>query len=304
MSKSIRLANRSLTLYLRRDVHFTNQAEEQRAAESAKKFLADSFSWQHDSLLMAQLQELLGLSETDVSNARWKVQCALETGELVTKPDAPSSGLNGSRDGNDVPRSRSFTLTPSQLFKGAPRLASCVREYVPCALPRLPADDFFEIMAAKPGEVLPDGRIATAFTPDVLDDSELEALRQRVFGNTDADDGDSLLGSSVGDADGSDAGSCLGDAQPFEYVPNTPDGEVFDLAKTPNDGDPGTWYTNPGSGQMRLYGNSGQPAVDFDFDHDHGQGVPHAHNWGIDRSQGKIRADPAFRFQSFHKASE
>jgi hypothetical protein len=93
----------------------------------------------------------------------------------------------------------------------------------------------------------------------------------------------------------SSAGS-FGDAQPFEYQPHVPDGEIFNLAKTPNDGEPGSWYTNSGSGQMRLYGNSGQPAVDFDFDHDHGQGIPHAHNWSIDPLTGKNSRGPGVPF--------
>ncbi|WP_414441482.1 hypothetical protein [Burkholderia sp. 22PA0106] len=71
----------------------------------------------------------------------------------------------------------------------------------------------------------------------------------------------------------------LGDAQPFEYVPDFPDGVPFDIAKTPNTGEPGTWYTNPGSGQMRLFGNDGAPVVDLDFDHFHKGIKPHAHNW-------------------------
>ena len=50
--------------------------------------------------------------------------------------------------------------------------------------------------------------------------------------------------------------------------------------KTPNSGEPGSWHTNPGSGQERLYGPDGRPAVDIDWDHDHGQGRPHPHNWG------------------------
>ncbi|SFE05159.1 RHS repeat-associated core domain-containing protein, partial [Paracidovorax konjaci] len=49
--------------------------------------------------------------------------------------------------------------------------------------------------------------------------------------------------------------------------------------KTPNRGNPGEWHTNPGSGQERLYGPDGRPAVDIDWDHDHGQGRPHPHNW-------------------------
>jgi hypothetical protein len=57
------------------------------------------------------------------------------------------------------------------------------------------------------------------------------------------------------------------------------DGSDIQLVKTPNTGDPNTWYVNPGSGQMRLFGPDGNPAVDIDFDHDHGAGVPHFHVW-------------------------
>jgi hypothetical protein len=88
--------------------------------------------------------------------------------------------------------------------------------------------------------------------------------------------------SSLADAAGdlTEAATPLGDAQPFGYQPDdAPEGGAFDIAKTPNEGHPGTWYTNPGSGQMRLYGDDGKAVVDFDFDHDHGQGTPHAHNW-------------------------
>jgi hypothetical protein len=121
-----------------------------------------------------------------------------------------------------------------------------------------------------------------------------EAFAGAVLGESGSDDDSSsdwLLKSS-GDADV----SLLGDARPFEYVPDMPDGEIFDIAKTPNYGDPGTWYTNSGSGQMRLYGNTGQPVVDFDFDHDHGQGIPHAHNWSIDPLDGKNIRGPGVPF--------
>ena len=45
----------------------------------------------------------------------------------------------------------------------------------------------------------------------------------------------------------------LGNAAPFELGDMPSFGDSFDIAKTPNNGEPGTWYTNPGSGQMRLY---------------------------------------------------
>jgi hypothetical protein len=72
----------------------------------------------------------------------------------------------------------------------------------------------------------------------------------------------------------------LGSAKLFEYHAVSPDGFAFDIAKTPNFGEPGTWYTNPASGQMRLYGADGRPVIDLDFDHIHNGLRPHAHNWG------------------------
>ncbi|KGD35342.1 hypothetical protein X880_1580 [Burkholderia pseudomallei MSHR4032] len=86
-------------------------------------------------------------------------------------------------------------------------------------------------------------------------------------------------GSSLASNDIGGASSLLGEAAPFELAADVPDDGSFILAGTPNTGPAGSWYTNPGSGQMRLFGNNGLPAVDFDFDHDHGQGIPHAHNW-------------------------
>ncbi|WP_175948497.1 hypothetical protein [Burkholderia pyrrocinia] len=96
-------------------------------------------------------------------------------------------------------------------------------------------------------------------------------------GGGDANDGDDgLLAQSLTDDDTS---TPLGDAQPFEYLEDLPGGDVFDIAKTPNTGEPGTWYTNSGSGQMRLFGTDGNPVVDLDFDHFHNGLKPHAHNW-------------------------
>ncbi|MBU9146148.1 RHS repeat-associated core domain-containing protein [Burkholderia multivorans] len=52
--------------------------------------------------------------------------------------------------------------------------------------------------------------------------------------------------------------------------------------KTPNTGAPYTYYVNPGSGQIRVYGGDGYPVADIDYDHDHGQGVPHIHDFTVD----------------------
>lgn len=104
----------------------------------------------------------------------------------------------------------------------------------------------------------------------------------------------SVIGSMPGDAAAADAdlSTPFADAQPFGYSDEAPTDGGFQIAKTPNTGEPGTWYTNPGSGQMRLYGGDGNPAIDFDFDHDHGQGIPHAHNWAINPLTGKLQRGP------------
>ncbi|MGF6644362.1 hypothetical protein [Paraburkholderia sp. GAS82] len=80
-------------------------------------------------------------------------------------------------------------------------------------------------------------------------------------------------------SDPAETATPLRDSQPFEYGADTTAGDSFEIAKTPNIGDPG-WYTNPGSGQMRLFGVDRRPIVDLDFDHIHNGLQPHAHNWG------------------------
>jgi hypothetical protein len=92
------------------------------------------------------------------------------------------------------------------------------------------------------------------------------------------------------------ASTPLGDAEPFEFGDTPGFGDSFDIAKTPNRGEPGTWYTNAGSGQMRLYGDTGAPVVDFDFDHDHGQGTPHAHNYGPPGPLGEFNRETGRSF--------
>nr|WP_284507283.1 hypothetical protein [Caballeronia sp. ATUFL_M2_KS44] len=187
MQNAIRIGTRSLTLYRRRDAVFASAKDRERASQAARAFLADSFEWEHDQSFIERVCALLELDEDDAQIARWKVRRAIESGELLTIPDAPSSGLRGSRGsrgsrGGDAPRPQSFTFTSSQLFARGAGVAAAVRTCAPPTLPRLPADDFFAIMAAEPGDVLPDGRIATAlsdaapfdYVPDELSDDVLD----------------------------------------------------------------------------------------------------------------------------------
>jgi RHS repeat-associated protein len=79
-------------------------------------------------------------------------------------------------------------------------------------------------------------------------------------------------------------------------TPTTPSDSTVDGSKesqrptkTPNEGEPGSTYKNPGSGQEREYGPDGKPSKDIDYDHDHGQGTPHVHEWGRDSNGNPVR---------------
>ncbi|MBB5407936.1 hypothetical protein HDG34_001868 [Paraburkholderia sp. HC6.4b] len=116
-----------------------------------------------------------------------------------------------------------------------------------------------------------------------------------VGGNADMGEGDGVAEGFAESAEGTS--TPFSGAHPFEYGDDAVSGDSFDLAGnlTPNKGAAGSWYTNPGSGQMRMYGQDGFPVVDFDFDHDHGQGIPHAHNWEDAGGPFPIRG-PGVRF--------
>jgi RHS repeat-associated protein len=72
---------------------------------------------------------------------------------------------------------------------------------------------------------------------------------------------------------------------------------IFNQNRTPDSGTPGSWHTNPGngqpgSGQERLYGPDGRPAVDIDWHPDHGAGKPHGHNWDNGRRGPGVPISP------------
>lgn len=189
VGNEVRLRRLSLTLRRRRDVLFTSRDAEQRATAGARCFLADKFNWSHDRQIMAELRTLLDLSDDDAS-AAWKIERAIETGELVTVPDQPMKGTSvhqnagGERRG---PKPREV-VAALPLFRRAASVAASVRSFERPRLPRLPAEDFPAIWAAEPGDVLPDGTIATAlsdarpfeYVPEDFSDDTLEIAARGV----------------------------------------------------------------------------------------------------------------------------
>jgi hypothetical protein len=217
------------------------------------------------------------------------------------------SGMGTPIDGEDVTRIlreavRDGWLVPAihRAWRGSSRVS---RPYAPQSWPKRAPDPKPTVYGVRDGQFVPldadgffierapyvpvasvSGATRSSSGADWL--GVVEAAAGAVLGGT------GTLGVADSFMDGGES-TPLGDAQAFDYRPDTPDGDSFGIAKTPNEGEPGTWYTNPGSGQMRMYGNDGQPVVDFDFGHDHGQGTPHAHNW-----DGGVRG-PGVAFSPF-----
>lgn len=164
MRTEVRLWDLALTVCRRRDARLIARSDEELASVSARLFLADKFRWSSDPEVVAQLCELLDLRKQDQFRAVLEIELAVESGELVTIPDAPSSALSAHRDSANEPRPRSVTFTPSQLFPKRQSVPVKVAAYEPPPPRRYSRNDFFAIMAANPGDVLPDGTIATAFS--------------------------------------------------------------------------------------------------------------------------------------------
>lgn len=204
--------------------------------------------------------------------------------------------------GHDEPWVQSGALRNS-VGAQADGLQAVVGSSDPAAVPqelgtaRMPARPFLAPVAAEMGE-----EVARAIGAAVA-----AALRGD---STDANStsvdlgGDSTVGSDppnrsgtgtpalASNANATGAGNLLPAANSASFDGLTPrlfgvlaaDGEaqhqdLVVLAKTPNSADPNSWYSNPGSGQMRLFDPSGRPALDLDYDHPHDGIRPHMHIW-------------------------
>lgn len=164
MSREVKISSAGISLQRRCDVRYMNGDDETRAGHEARRFLADSMTWSNDRRLLSELGALIGVEDGNDERLR-KIKRAIETGELVTVPDLPVRTTTfiqtGGGDVRPVPKSRE-AVAALPLFQRATEAAARVRSFeIPAPLPK-PRNDFFAIMAANPGDVLPDGTIATA----------------------------------------------------------------------------------------------------------------------------------------------
>jgi len=66
------------------------------------------------------------------------------------------------------------------------------------------------------------------------------------------------------------------------------DATVIAQRGMPLTGAPGSFYVNPGNGNVRYYDENGNASADLHFNHLHDGLSPHGHNWGegFDRNEG------------------
>jgi hypothetical protein len=187
LRNGIRAQNGSLTIVHRRDVRFSNAIEKQRAAHAARSFLADRFTWLHDAEFIAKLSHLLMVrregsgqpSMEDRTRDRFR-RTRYGPGRAASRHVCSYKRQRCRRGAR--PHARGFALTPSQACGRAAGVVAAVRSFAPPTLPRLPANDFAAVMTANPGDILPDGTIATAlnnaqpfeYMPDVPSDDVLD----------------------------------------------------------------------------------------------------------------------------------
>lgn len=234
------------------------EAKRQAAADAGRKYTLAAYAdiWANDSALVARVRGFLG------ANFHWHDRLANKGSDLeviqvlhdmvrggsvlVIPENPPSSGSAGV----SAPAAAVKKSFHKSVMEQMGLSADAASDYI----------DWYNAMVDRVNEVEAARSAIAANT----------RLGLHAFGNGDIDPDNFSTGTPT----------LLGDARPFEYSSNLPHGDAFDIAKTPNNGEPGTWYTNPGSGQMRLFGDNGKPVVDLDFDHVHNGLRPHAHNWG------------------------
>ena len=149
------------------------------------------------------------------------------SGDIVAVSSPRESRQPGS-GGRVEPPPRPFyaTVTPSQLYgKAAPERPGSALGRVARSWQRLPAEDGPALFRSMPGDVLPDGRIATPLTEGGSQFAGIMmTVAEAATGDLGSDDASSQAMSFGDDS------TPLSDASPFEYSEDTLLGDVLDLA--------------------------------------------------------------------------
>ncbi|KMY86159.1 hypothetical protein BUMB_05390c [Candidatus Paraburkholderia calva] len=203
MRNVVRADKWSITLYHRwRDRPNISVNHALHVSLSMRAFLKDMYHWSHDQSFMVKLQAMLDVSEMDPIDARWRIKRALETGRIGCHFDL-AEGASRQSQWQRVAQTAFYYVhaVAAILFKREHRATSNLLRYVSPTPPRLPANDGLAAWFARPGDMLPNGTIATAL---------LDSNRFR-----DANEGAAVL---------------LGGTQPIEFQHDPLNVDVLDVA--------------------------------------------------------------------------
>ncbi|MBB5456602.1 hypothetical protein [Paraburkholderia sp. Cpub6] len=245
--------HRRCTLYTRHEYHGNALSNEARAGRQLITS-AGLRELTRDTRQLARLVEFMrnarsgayASSAAPEQTAR-ALQNAVERGDVIAVVPTPRTSRGGGAPIEQKIRPYYAIVTPSQLFRRALPVVSAGRSFQRPVLPRLAADDDLAIWFARPGDVLPDGTIATPVSTPLGDAQAFDYQHDMPGGAADEVAG-----------------------MPFKGTPGTWISSM-----------PGTMP------QLRQFGPNGTPLADFDLEAHHGNPNPHAHNWdGYIRDEG------------------
>ncbi|MFT4067569.1 hypothetical protein [Paraburkholderia sp.] len=112
-----------------------------------------------------------------------ELRAAVERGDVIAVVPTPRASRGGGLPVKQEIRPYYPIVTPSQLFPKALPAARASRSFERPRLPRLAADDGLAIWYARPGDVLPDGTIATPVSTPLGDARPFEYTGDPQFGD-------------------------------------------------------------------------------------------------------------------------
>ncbi|MBB5498137.1 hypothetical protein [Paraburkholderia sp. MM5384-R2] len=181
--------HRSCTLHTRQEYRGNVFSDE---VGTGRRLIISASSWEltHNTRQLAQLAEFMrnspgrayasGAAPEQIART---LQTAVERGDVIAVAPSLRTSRGGSAPIQQQIRSYYPTITPSQLVRGALPVVRAARSVERPKLPRLPAEDGLAIWYARPGDVLPDGTIATPVSTPLGNERPFEYTEDPQFGD-------------------------------------------------------------------------------------------------------------------------
>ncbi|SMG20967.1 hypothetical protein [Paraburkholderia susongensis] len=188
-------AHRSCTLHTRQEYRGNPFSDEARAG---RRLITSASAWEltHDTRQLARLVEFMRnapggaiASGAAPDQLARMLRAAVERGDVIAVASEPRVSGGSCAPVQQQIRPYYTTVTPSQAFRRALPVARVARSFERPKLPRLPAEDGLAIWFARPGDVLPDGTIATAVSTPLGEAQPFEYSEAAPIDNTEQDAG-------------------------------------------------------------------------------------------------------------------